>query len=272
VVVAVFSVPIVLLLGGNAFGIRVRQGRRYASVFEATQAYGTTRIAGLKVLVRSACLLVALVAVLTSAWTSASVIPFDVLDDNDTLIEKSRSPLSGWMRAIQGAVGAMSADELLALAFVGAIVVAVMVALRGSLSALRVRYPRRMIIAGWSLLLHGLVLVLLALAVQRGIGSAFVLDAILKATKWSVVAASALATFYLFWIALSERLLTVRQACGAVLVSAAFSAAWVTVLHANGIQLSGMPTTDAVWMLSPVLLTPMALVLAPWSLSRIRHT
>jgi hypothetical protein len=271
VVVAVFSVPIVLLLGSNAFGIRVRQGRRYASVFEATQAYGTARIAGLKVLVRSACQLVALVAVLTSAWTSASVIPFDVLDDNDTLIEKSRSPLSGWMRVIQGAVEAMSAYELLALAFVTVVVVAVMVASRASLPALRARYARRMTIAGWSLLLHGLVLVLLALAVQRGIGSAFVLDAILKATKWSVVAASVLATFYLFSTALSERLLTVRQACGAVLVSAAFSAAWVTVLQANGVQPSGMPTTDAVWMLSPVLLPPMAMVLAPWSLSRIRH-
>ena len=54
VTVAMFSVPIVLLLGGNAFGIRTRQGRKYASVFEATQAYGTARIAGLKVLVRSA--------------------------------------------------------------------------------------------------------------------------------------------------------------------------------------------------------------------------
>jgi hypothetical protein len=29
---------------------------------------------------------------------------------------------------------------------------------------------------------------------------------------------------------------------------------------------------DAVWMLSPVLLPLMASVLAPWSLSRIRHT
>ena len=129
VVVAMFSLPAVLILGGNAFGIRARQGRTYASAFEATQACGTARMAGLKVLVRSVCLLAALVAVGTSVWTSASVIPFDVLEDNDTFIEKSRSPVSGWMRVIEGAVGAMSAHELLALAFVAFIAVAVMVAL-----------------------------------------------------------------------------------------------------------------------------------------------
>ena len=93
VVVAMFSLPAVLILGGNAFGIRARQGRTYASAFEATQACGTARMAGLKVLVRSVCLLAALLAVGTSVWTSASVIPFDVLEDNDTFIEKSRSPV-----------------------------------------------------------------------------------------------------------------------------------------------------------------------------------
>ena len=81
-----------------------------------------------------------------------------------------------------------------------------------------------------------------------------------------------LATVYLFWAAFAERLLTLRSACGAVLVSAAFGAAWLTVLRAAGVQLAGMPAMDAVWMLSPALLPLMASVLAPWSLSRIRHT
>ncbi|HEY1307965.1 MAG TPA: hypothetical protein VGF24_30640 [Vicinamibacterales bacterium] len=271
VVVAMFSVPAVLLFGGNAFGIRTRQGRRYASVFEAAQPNGTARIAGLKVVVRSVCLLAALVSVGTSVWTSASFMPFDVLDD-DTLIEEGRSPLSGWMRAIEGAVGALSAYELLALAFVMAIGVGVMVALRAAHPALRARYARRLNIAGWSLLLHGLVLVLLALAVQRGIGSPFVLHAILIATKWIAAAAILLATLYFAWRTFAERLLTRRSACVAVLVFAAFGAAWVTVLQAAGVQLAGMPTTDAVWMLWPVLLPPMATVMAPWSLNRIRHT
>jgi hypothetical protein len=275
VVVAMFSLPAVLILGGNAFGIRARQGRTYASAFDVTQACGTARMAGLKVLVRSVCLLAALAAVGTSVWTSASVIPFDVLEDNDTFIEKSRNPVSGWMRAIEGAVGAMSAYELLALAFVTAIVVAVMVASRAAFTALRARYPRQLNIARSLLLLHGFVLVLLALAFQRGIASQFVFYAAQDLTNWViavVAAASVLATIYLFWTVLAERLLTPPQACGVLFVSAAFAAAWVTVLGAAGVPLTTMPATDIALMLWPALLPLMASVLAPWSFSRIRHT
>ena len=77
----------------------------------------------------------------------------------------------------------------------------------------------------------------------------------------------------LFWIVLAERLLTLRQAFGAILVAAAFGAAWVTVLTAAGVQLSTMPATNADQLLMwPTLLPLMASVLAPWSLSRARHT
>jgi hypothetical protein len=95
---------------------------------------------------------------------------------------------------------------------------------------------------------------------------------LILAGKWIVAAAMVLATVYLSWSVLSERLLTLRQACGAIVVSAAFGVAWVTLLRAAGMSLGGMPTTDAVWMLSPALLPPLVSVLAPWSLSRIRHT
>jgi hypothetical protein len=273
VAVAMFSLPAVLILGGNAFGIRARQGRTYASAFDATRACGTARMAGLKVLVRSVCLLAALLAVGTSVWTSASVIPFDVLEDNDTLIEKSRSPLSGWMRAIEGGVGAMSAYELLALAFVTVIVVAVMVASRAALVALRARYPRRVNLAGSLLLLYGLVLVLRAPDGQGGNGlDVLFMDALFGATPWLATAATVLATVYLSWRVLAERLLTFRQACGAILVSAAFGVAWVTVLQAAGLPPAGMSTTNALWALSPALLPLTVSALAPWSLSRIRHS
>jgi hypothetical protein len=275
VVVAMFSLPAVLILGGNAFGIRARQGRTYASAFDATRACGTARMASLKVLVRSVCLLAALAAVGASVWISASVIPFDVLEDNDTFIEKSRNPLSAWMRAIEGIVVAMNAYELLALAFVTAIVVAVMVGSRAAFTALRARYPRQLNIARSLLLLHGFVLVLLGLAFQRGIASQFVFYAAQDVTNWviAVVAgASVIATVYLFWAVLAERLLTSRQACGVLFVSAAFAAAWVTVLSAAGVPLTTMPATDIALMLWPALLPLMASVLAPWSYSRMRHT
>jgi hypothetical protein len=87
-----------------------------------------------------------------------------------------------------------------------------------------------------------------------------------------VGAANVLATAYLLWRVLAERLLTLRQACGATLASAAFGAAWVTVLTAAGAPLAVKPMTDAAPLLSPVLLPLMAAVLATWSLSRVRHT
>ena len=269
----VFSLPAVLILGGNAFGIRARQGRTYASAFDVTQSCGTARMAGLKVLVRSACLLAALLVVGTSVWTSASVIPFDVLEDNDTIIEKSRSPFGGWMRAIRGSVGAMSASELFALAFVAVIVVAVMVAARAALQALRARYPRRVNIAGSLLLLYGLALVLRAPDGQGGNGlDVLVMEALFGATPWIAATASVLATVYLVWRVLEERLLTLGQACGAILVSTTFAVAWATVLGAAGVSLAGLSATDAVGMLLPALLPLTASVLAPWSLSRVRHT
>ena len=83
---AMLSVLAVLILGGNAFGIRWRQGRVYASAFEATQPYGTARLAGLKVLVRSVCVLAALIAVGVSVWASLSFIA----------VGKGYEPLRSW--------------------------------------------------------------------------------------------------------------------------------------------------------------------------------
>ena len=136
-----------------------------------------------------------------------------------------------------------------------------------TLAALWARYPRRLNIAGLLFLLYGLALVLLALG-QRWNG----LEAILRATYWVAASAIVLATGYLLWRGFAEQLLTLRQASGAVLVSAAFGAACLTLLRGAGVSLAGMPAADAVWMLSPALLPLMASVLAPWSLSRIRHT
>lgn len=269
--VAILSVPAVLILGSNAFGIRARQGRTYASTFEATQACGTARMAGLKVLVRSICLLAALLAVGTSVWTSASVIPFGGLDDNDPLIEKNRPPLSGWMRAIRSGVEAMSAYELLALVFATITAVVVIVSWRAAYAAFKARYPRRLSIAASLLLFYGLALVVLTRAAQYRIEAEIPLFAILSATQWVAAAAIVLATGYLLWRGFAERLMTLRQVSVAVLVSAAFGAAGLTLLRAGSVSLAGMPAADAAWLLSPALLPLMASVLAPWSLSRIRH-
>ena len=262
---AMSSVLAMLAFGANAFGIRARQGRLYASAFEAGQPYGTARLACLKVLVRSACLLAALVAVGVSVWTSLPLL------GDAVFIQMFDVPLSSLQRAIKSAVAALTGYEQLALVVVASISVALTVASLATLAALWARYPRRLNIAGLLFLLYGLALVLLALG-QRLNGLEIPLGAILRGTSWVAASAIVLATGYLLWRGFAEQLLTLRQASGAVLVSAAFGAACLTLLRGAGVSLAGMPAADAVWMLSPALLPLMASVLAPWSLSRIRHT
>jgi hypothetical protein len=252
---AMLSILAVLVLGINAFGIRWRQGRWYASAFETTQAYGTARLAGLKVLVRSVCVLPALIAVVLSAWASLSFI-----------VVGERYLRSG-LRVIEVAVGALTGYQQVALAVVASIGVVVMVALIAASIALAARYPRPLNIATCLYLLSwGLALVLLALAGHRGLGLLF------GPTRFIDAPLILFATIYLSWRAFAERLLSLRAAVGIVVVSAAFAAAWVTVLRAAGVQFAAIPTVDAFWMLSPALLPPLASVLAPWSLSRSRHT
>ena len=66
--------PCCCYFGGNAFGIRRNRDALYASAFEATQPYGTAQLAGLKVLVRTTCVLAALIAVGVSLWASSSLV------------------------------------------------------------------------------------------------------------------------------------------------------------------------------------------------------
>ena len=168
------SCSIVLFLAGNAFGIRRRQGRAYMSAFEATQAYGTAQLAALKLLVKSVCVLAALIAVGVSAWTSLSLL------GDEVFIQMWNVPLSSQLRAIKGAVAALTGYEQLALAVVAAVGVVVWVAAFAVLGALWTRYSRRVNIAASSLLLSGLALALLALAERKGIVSPFVVDATLR--------------------------------------------------------------------------------------------
>jgi hypothetical protein len=245
VMFAGFSVLVVLFLGGNAFGVRRRQGRIYASVFETTQARGTGPLAALKVLVRTVCMLAALVAIGASLWASLSLV---------SAWGKDAPGFMQLQHSIEIAVGGLTGYQQVAVAVVTFIAAAVIVASRAALEALRARYPRRVVIAGSVLLLYALALVVLAMAGQRWSELEIVVDGIFGATPWITLSAIVLVTLYLLWNSIGERLLTLRQAGGAVLVSAAFGVAWAIVLRAAGVPLAGMSQTHAGWILSLVLL------------------
>jgi hypothetical protein len=262
---APLSMIAVLLLSGNAFGIRRRQGRTYISAFEATQPHGAAPLAVLKLLVKSVCVLAALIAIGVSVWISLQLL------GDAVFIQMWNVPLSSQLRGIKGAVAALTGYEQLSLVVVAAVGVVIWVAAFAVLGALWTRYSRRANIAASSLLLSGLALGLLALAERNGIVSPFVFDAIFATARWIFFGAMVFTTVYVFWSGFTERVLTIRYAGGAVAISAAFGAAWLTMLRAAGLQLAGAPTMDALWMLSPTVLPLMAGILAPWSLNRIRH-
>ncbi len=254
-----FAPAMLLCLGGNAFGIRRRQGRTYASTFEATQPYGTAQLARLKVFVRSGCVLVALAMVGISVWASSSLLSawgtWVVAEGKDTVPGLLR------MRGRIGELfGGLTGQAFAAQISVALFAVAAMVASLATFAALRARYPRRVLVAAALLLLYGLVLVLLLSVGPNGI-TWLLLNAILWATPRIAVAALVTGTIYLTWRSFAERLLTLRAACGAILVSVACAAA-----------AQMFRPTDAVGMLLPALLLFAISVLTPWSLGRIRHT
>ena len=262
VMCGMFSVVAVLVFAGNAFGIRTRQGRSFASAFEATQPYASASLAGLKVLVRSVCVLAALAAIGASVSASMSFIAVGEGGAPLPLYE----PLRSWLRAIEIGVGALTGTSSsrwrssrssghrhggLARGVGGACDTLPRSrgppGLVGAAPCSRARpagadrIPRVGSVALWE----------------------FLLDALVWVTRWIDTPAIVLATAYVVWKAFAERLLTLRQACAAVLVSAAFGAAWLTMLRAAGMSLGEMHATEAVWVLSPMLLPLMASVWHP---------
>src|SRR5690606_15026334 len=218
--ISVIALPVMLfVLGGNAFGIRRKEGRTYASAFEGTQPCGTLQLASVKILVRTGCVLTALMAISLSVWMSGSL-----LIAWGTWVDGRPDPVLGLLRLrgnfTDGLTG-LPAYRLVALALVTFIAVAIVIAARASFTALRARYPRRVNIAGSVLLLHGLALVLLALATRSGFGLEALTGAMFRATPWLIAAAAVLATVHLYWKCLADRLLTLRHLSGAILISPA---------------------------------------------------
>jgi len=149
--------------------------------------------------------------------------------------------------------------------------VAVMVAARASLEALFARYRVRVVAAAAFALLYGLVVALVVLGADGWVQDAMLLNIMLGAVPLLGGGAVVLGTLYLFWRTVVERILAPQQAAGVVLASAIVAVAWVTLLDAADTPVSRMSPVTAALALCPALLTLAVLVLAPWSLSRVRH-
>lgn len=256
----------VFMIGRNAFGIRRKQGRTYASAFEATQAYGTAPLAILKLLVHSACVLAALGVIAWSFWMSIPLL------GDAVFVQIWGVPLSSRRTVAVDAFAALTGYRQLALVVVATVSVVIAVAGFAVFGALRTRYSSRATIASILLVLYGLGFLWLAVAVRvdPATASRFHLDVVYEAMGWIATAAMVFTTVYVFWSGFADHVLTVRYVGGAVAIAAAFGAAWLTALHITGEQLAAMSVMNACWAVSPALLLLMASGLAPWSYGRIR--
>jgi hypothetical protein len=256
---AVFSPLVILGLGGNAFGIRWNKGG--ISTFDATQPCDTAWMAGLRILTSVACILGAITITQVSTWISMSV--FGV----ETFRQVTNVPLNRF----QDAFMALGWGEWLALAVLLLVFVCVWVAVRAALGAIWIRHARRVSIGAVLILICSLALVLLAYAVNERVVSPGVVGTIFTTARWMFAAVLAFMTAYLLWSGFAERVITLRYLCVALVVSAAFGVAWLTVLHIPGETLAGKSMLNAAVTLSPALLPLILGLLAPWSLNRIRH-
>jgi len=261
-----FSLLTVFVLGRNAFGIRRKQGRTYVSAFEATQAYGTAPLAILKLLVHSACVLAAVIAIAASFWISIPLL------GDKVFVQVWGVPLSSRRALVIDAFAALTGYRQLALVVVATVSVVIAVAGFAVFGALRTRYSRRATITSILLVLYGLVFVWLAVGVRvdPATASRLHLDVVYGAMGWLATAAMVFTTIYVFWSGIAEHALSIRYASGAVAIAAAFGAAWLTALHITGEQLAGMSAMNAFWAMSPAFLLLMASGLVPWSYGRIR--
>ena len=168
-----------------------RQGRTHVSAFEATQSVGTAQLAVLKLLVKSVCVLAALIAIGMSVWISLPLLR------EAAFIQMWNVRPNSLRSVIKDAVAALTGYEQFSLVVVGALGVVIWVAAFAVFGALRTRYSRRVNIAGSLLLLYGLALGLLALAgPKRGRDPRFRSARSWGQTSWVRWSAIVLATGY----------------------------------------------------------------------------
>ncbi|HWV57481.1 MAG TPA: hypothetical protein VNZ57_08530 [Longimicrobiales bacterium] len=278
-----------IFLGGNAFGLRRNQGRVFASTFDTTQPYGTARMSWIKVLVRSVCLMAALVMVFTSAWASLPLTrgwvtaeqwatvtdPYFGGPRAQAIVEATGAEIVVLWKAhhaLREAVFGMAGHEKAALVVLVMLGVIALVSLRAAIGALLMRYRRRTIGAGAIALVGAAMLALLSISVRRGIGPAAIAGAILYVVPWIAMALAVVGGGYVLWAAFRERVLTTRHIAAVALGSIVSGAAWLVVLGAAGVTLESLPATDILRTVAPVLLLAATGVLTPWALSRIRHS
>lgn len=251
---AAFGTPplVLLLFGRNAFGIRRDKKRAPLSAFELTQPSSTVQLVSVKLLVRAACVVVALAIIGAGVWASLSMLsewgPWVSKNGKDM-----REPLLALRVDMAGLFGG-SWYELPGHVFNFAFFVLGVVATFATLAALWARYPRQTLITGSLLILAGFAL---------GVGDESMPLAIRRTIPWTLLVALVITIALVIKSGFAERALTTSY----LLVAVALAVANLVAYLPGNEPPIGMGEITRQFLL-PVLV----FVLAPWSFGRLRHT
>jgi hypothetical protein len=216
--------------------------------FEAARPIGTATLIGLQVLVTSACIGAAWMVMSASFWLSLPLL--------------ADLHLSGSPAARASEVMQQYGVRLICAAIVGFTLLATVLAFLSALRTFASSYGFRVWLAAVSLVLY---FVAVTVAFVQGRIGGVVIDAHL----WALVLVIPIGTLLALRKALAGGSLTPRQVAASVCAWLLFAALCLDLLRTNGVL--NAPAAITALALASTLLPLMAVGIAPWSLSLIRH-
>jgi hypothetical protein len=242
-----FCAPFLAGVGASIWNRR-SSSREKVPAFEAARPIGTAELIGLQVLVTTLCIFAAWVLMAESAWLSLPLL---------TDLHQNGSPAARALELIH-----QYGIRLLTGAIVGFTLLATIIALLAAVRAFASSNGVRTLIGALCVVLY---IVVVIVAVAQGWIDAIVIDVHL----WGLVIVMPAATVIILGKALAGGILTARQVAAAVLAWLLFA-----VLSVDLLRTEGMMNAAAVLValsLAATVLPLMAVGIAPWSLSVIRH-
>jgi hypothetical protein len=249
VVLAACTLAAPLLAGvGASIWNRRDSSRAKVPAFEAARPIGTATLIGLQLLVSSACIGAAWIVMSASFWLSLPLL---------TDLHLSGSPAARASEVMQ-----QYGVRLVGAVIVGFTLLATLLAFLAALRAFASSYGFRVWLAAGCLVLY---FIAVAVAFVQGRIGGVVIDAHL----WSLVLVIPVGTLLALGKALAAGSLKPRQAAASVFAWLLFAALCLDLLRTNGVMHA--PAAITALALASTLLPLMAVGIAPWSLSLIRH-
>lgn len=242
-----FSAPFLAGVGASIWNRR-SASREKVPAFEAARPIGTAKLIGLQVFVATACIFAAWVLMAASAWLSLPLLT-DLHQNGSAGARAAQLVHQYGMRLLSGAI-------------VGFTLLATLIALLAAVRSFASSNGLRTLLGAVCLVLYSVGLIV---AVALGWVDAIVIDI----HVWALVIAIPAGTILILGKALVGGILTPPQVALSVLTWLLFAALSFDLLRTAGMMNAAGPF--AALTLAATVLPLMAVGIAPWSFSLIRH-